>query len=280
MLSLIRDRVPVHAEAGYTLIELVVAMAIGMLVLVGLLSIVVVTLHSAQRSFTTVDATRQARTALAPIENELHSGCLGGSSTPPIQANSTGSNLVFLSYTGGGLGPRPVWHELTFSGTTLVDHTYQATPNPNYDGSGTTAAYLRGTAGPSTNLLTNVSQQLDSSGTPIPVFKYFAYAPEGTDGSGDTYYVIPDGSNTAPGGTTLLTAAPLTATGTGLSMSDANSTVEVVLNLLVGPTSENINSSQLPSVSTPVTDTISLRLTTPPDYVAAASNPTGYGPCQ
>jgi Prokaryotic N-terminal methylation motif len=279
MLSATRERMPGRAAAGYTLIELVVAMAIGMVVLVGLLSIVVVTLHSSQRAFTTVDATRQARTAVAPIENELHSGCLGGSATPPIQAGSTASSLRFLSYTGGGLSPVPVWHELTFSGTTLVDHTYQATPNPNYDGSGTTAAYLRGTAGASTTLLTNVSQQVDSTGTAIDVFQYFKYEPEGTDANNDTYYVIPDGSNMVPGGTTPLTADPLPS-GSGLSMSDANSTVEVLLNLLVGPSSENLNSQQLPSVSTPITDSISLRLTTPPDYVAAASNPTGYGPCQ
>ncbi|HEX3979401.1 MAG TPA: prepilin-type N-terminal cleavage/methylation domain-containing protein [Solirubrobacteraceae bacterium] len=280
MLTPSPERVSVPAADGYTLVELVVAMAIAMVVLVGLLSIVVVTLHSTQRVFTTVDATRQARTALAPIENELHSGCLEGSTSPPIQAGSTASNLIFLSYTGGGLNPTPVWHELTLSGTTLVDHTYQATPNPNYDGSGTTADYLPGTAGPSTTLLTNVSQQRTSAGAPIDVFQYFAYEPEGTDADGDTYYVIPDGSNPAPGSTTPLSPTPLTASGTGLAISDANTTVEVMLTLLVGPGSENLNSQQLPAVSAPVTDSISLRLTTPPDYVAAASNLAGYGPCQ
>jgi type II secretory pathway pseudopilin PulG len=280
MLTAEREHRPPVAADGFTLIELVVAMAIAIVVLMGLLSIVVMTLHQTQRAFTTVDATRQSRTALATIENELHSGCTNGSSSPPIQSLSTGSNLVFLSFYGNGTNPKPIWHELTFSGTTLVDHTYQTTANPNFDGSGSTAAYLRGAAAASTTLLTNVSQQRTIAGVAIPVFQYFAYQQAGTDSAGDTYYVVPDGSNMAPGSTTPVTASPLDASGSGLTMANANSTVEVMLSLLVGASSENLNNRQLSSVSAPVTDSISLRLTTPPDYVAAASNPTGYGPCQ
>ncbi len=274
------SRPALRSTAGFTLIELIVSMAISITVLMGLLSIVVVTLHQTQRTFTTIDATRQARAALATIENELHSGCVDGSSAAPIQAGSTGSNLVFLSYYGNAVSPTPTWHELTLSGGTLVDHTYQATPNPAYDGSGSTAAYLRGAAGPSTTLLTNVAQSRNSAGV-IPVFEYFAYTSSGvTDSAGDTYYVLPDGTNVVPGQSSPVTAAPLATPAAGLAMSDANNTAEVMLNLLVGPSSQGINNQQLTVAKAPVTDSISLRLTTPPDYVPAGTNPTGYGPCQ
>ena len=48
----------------------------------------IVTLRQTQRTFTKVDATRQARTALATIENELHSACVNGRRVP-VQAGST-----------------------------------------------------------------------------------------------------------------------------------------------------------------------------------------------
>ena len=48
-----------------------------------------------------------------------------------------------------------------------------------------------------------------------------------------------------------------------------------MINLLVGPTSENLDNSSLTSDVDPVTDAISLRLTTPPDYVPSGS---GSGP--
>ena len=80
-------RVRLGDAQGFTLIELCVAMAGGIVVMIGLLSIMIATLHQTQRTFTKVDATRQARTAIATIENELDSACVGG--VTPIQAGST-----------------------------------------------------------------------------------------------------------------------------------------------------------------------------------------------
>ena len=77
----------------------------------------------------------------------------------------------------------------------------------------------------------------------------------------------------------LLTAAPLSTTS-GLSATNANNVVEVIIKLLVGPTSANINKTNLTSADDPVTDSISLRLTTPPDNVASGSAASGFGPCQ
>jgi hypothetical protein len=254
-------------EAGFTLIELCVAMAAGTVVMFGLVGIMIVTLHQTQRTFTKVDATRQARTAIANIENELHSACIGGAT--PIQAGSDANNVDFLSFYGTSAKPTPVWHELSFDPAkhTLTDASYTVTGSGPVWGKGTLAA--------TNTLLSNVSQQ--SSGT--AVFQYFAYESAYTDAQKNSYWAIPDGSNVVPVTGAALTPDPL-PDSSGLSAANAGIAVEVLINLLVGATSADLNSSSLTAVDDPVTDAISLRLTTPPVEVAAGAAAQGFGPCQ
>jgi type II secretory pathway pseudopilin PulG len=265
-------------ESGFTLVELVVAMAMGIVVMFALSSIMIAMLHQSQRTFTRVDATRQARVALNNVDNELHSACVDGS--PPVQATSTGTTLKFLSYSGNSASPTPVWHEVTFSGGTLTDYRYAATQNPSYVSTGTGPEWQRGTAltpTASVTLLSNVSQQT-SGGSPVPVFQYFRYTLAGTDSSGDTYYTVPDGSSVNPLTGAAITINPLLVTGSGLSQDDAANTVEVLINLVAGATSENINKTGIEADS--VTDASSLRLTTPPNYLPSGKTMSGYGPCE
>jgi Tfp pilus assembly protein PilW len=270
-----------RAESGFTLVELVVAMAMGIVVMFALSSIMITMLHQSQRTFTRVDATRQARVALSNIDNALHSACVDG--TPPIQAGSTATKLIFLSYTGNAATTVPVWHELTFSGGSLTDYRYKATASPAYLATGIPPAWQRGSAltppsAASVTLLTNTSQQTDSSGA-VPVFRYFQYTRAATESSGNTYYTVADGTSVNPlTGAPITTPAPLSVTGTGLSQADSGNTVEVLISLVAGATSENINKTGIETDS--VTDAISLRLTTPPDYVPAGKPLTGYGPCE
>jgi prepilin-type N-terminal cleavage/methylation domain-containing protein len=274
MLTAVRTRLGTArpAEHGFTLVELLVSMAAGLVVLFGLVSIMIVTLHQTQRTFTTVDATRRARTALANIENELHSACIAGQA--PIEGVTAGgvtesdaSDLVFLSYFGDVANPTPIWHQLTFNSTagTLIDTTYNVT--------GTAPDWTQGTLIARTTLLTNVSQL----GT-TPVFQYYAYTAEYTDSAGNVYWIIPDGTNAVPITGTVPASAPL-STSSGLSASDAGNTVEVVINMSVGA-SGGLSNTSLTAVNDPVTDSISLRLTTPPDYVQSGATQAGYGPCQ
>ena len=142
------------SQAGFTLVELLVAMSIGLVVMFAVTGIMIVSLRQSQRTFTSVDATRQARTALATIENELHSACVNGDA--PVQPTSDGSNLNFLSYTGGAANPTPVWHVLSYSGGTLTDSVYPAV----YTATSTGHTWTQGTPRTSqTTLLTNVTQQ-------------------------------------------------------------------------------------------------------------------------
>lgn len=259
-------------QAGFTLVELLVAMSIGVIVMFAVTTIMIVSLHQTQRTFTSVDATRQARTALATIENELHSSCVDGDA--PVLATSDSNTLNFLSYTGGGANPQPVWHVLSFSGRTLTDSVYPAV----YTATTTGHSWTQGTPRTSqTTLLTNLAQQPGPGGVPVPIFQYYQYVQAPYTSGGNTYWYVPDGNTIVPGTTTTGTPS---AVGTPLSTANAASVVEVVVNLFVGPSGENLANSTLTSGFDPVTDAISLRLTTPPDYVPAGAGSASYQPCQ
>jgi type II secretory pathway pseudopilin PulG len=266
------------AVDGFTLVELLVAMATGLLVMIGATTVLFVMMRQTQRTFTRVDATRQARTAFGNIENELHSACVNGD--PPIQGiaaagtvESDANNVVFLSYTGPAANPTPVWHKLSYSATagTLTDSSYNAV----YTSSTTGQDWTQGTLLSTNVLLSNLPTQ----STTTPVFQYFAYQSVGTDASGNVYYAIPDGTTVSPLTGATITAAPLSTSG-GLSFANATSVVEVLINLLVGPSSSNLSNSSLTSVDDAVSDSISLRLTTPPDSAPSGSSSSTYGPCQ
>jgi prepilin-type N-terminal cleavage/methylation domain-containing protein len=257
------------SQSGFTLVELLVSMSIGIIVMFAVTGIMIVSLHATQRTFTSVDATRQARTALGTIENELHSACV--SSDAPVQATSDGSTLKFLSYTGGAANPGPVWHVLSYSGGALTDTAYPAV----YTATTTGHIWIQGTPGAKTTLLTNVAQQ---AGPPVvPIFKYYQYVQAYTSG-GNAYWYVPDGNTITPGTTSSHPDSPITALP--LTAATAATVVEVSLNLFVGPSGENLAKSTLTSDFDPVTDAISLRLTTPPDYVPSGSGSASYLPCQ
>jgi type II secretory pathway pseudopilin PulG len=268
MPQLVRRPRSLCAADGFTLVELLVAMACSIVIMLALTGVMIVTMDQSQNTFTREDATRQARTALANLENQLHSACVNG--TAPVQGASDGNNLAFVSYIGTSDTPQAVWHDVTYDPVnhTLTDNTSPATYVSNSTGSYWT------TAGPSTpvQLLQNV-QQLN---TGEPVFQYFGYE-SFPDANNNLYWAIPDGSTTNPLSGAALQPSPY-ATPLG---ANATKTVEVEIDMLVGPTSETLNNSNLTStLGDPVTDTVSLRLTTPPDFTPAGTSASGYGPCQ
>lgn len=256
-------------SAGFTLVELLVAMAAGMVILFALSALMIVTLHQTQRTFTRVDATRQARTALSVIENELHSACVGANA--PIQAGSTADSLVFVSFYGTSANPTPVWHQITFNASagTLVDTSYNVT--------GGAPDWVQGTYHSTNTLLTNAARLAGTT----PVFQYYAYAQAGVDAQNNTYWVVPDGTNQNPLTGAVVASAPLD-TSSGLSTDNAGSTVEVVINLSVGATSQSLNAPVSNAAGDdPVTDAISLRLTTPANDLPPNSSASDeYAPCQ
>lgn len=272
-----------RSEHGFTLPELSITMFAGTIVIGALFMILIVTLRQTQRTFTKVDASRLGRITLANIENELHSACVDGGTdgNPPIQGVTNGvvesdaNNLVFLSFYGTSATPQPTWHKITFnaaSGGTLMETVYPV--------AGTSPNWTQGSPAISTRtLLTNVAQQTVGSPpnqTKVPVFQYYAYAPF-TDSNGMQEMAIPDGTNAMAGG--AMPNSPLVTTN-GLSSTDADNTVEVVISLSVGVSAGSDHATLLHAVDAQVSDGISLRLTTPPNYLGAGVTTDQYGPCR
>ncbi len=241
------------SEAGFTLIELMVAMVAGVVVLLALGTIMDVALRETTRSFTLVDATERARPIFEGVENQLHSGCFADEETP-IQVGSGPNALIFMNASGNSATPTAMWNEIDYNPaptSTLTESTYTTT----YSVVNGEPNWARGSLVSSKILLTNVTR----NGT-TPVFQYFAYqtAP-GTDAGGNQYEVLPDGTSPIPGTSTTV-YNPL-APGTTLSSAQAATAAEVMINLTVGPAGRANENTNLANTGQSVSDIITFRFT-------------------
>jgi hypothetical protein len=259
------------SEQGFTLVELLVVLLAGIVVMGALFTILEVTLHQTTRTFSRVDATQRARTTFESIESNLHSACVAAG-VSPIQAQSSGTSLIFISQYGNAASVTPVEHQITFSasGGTLTDATYAVSGGsaPNWTFSSTALT--------NTTLLTNVAL----SGT-TPVFQYFNYQQPTnagvayTDASGNPYMMLLDGTSAVPGTSTIPTAAPLS---TPLSTTNAAQAAEVSITLVVGPTPGVSNqNTTLSDANETVTNSVILRLTPAANHVGPGNT---FNPCQ
>ncbi len=264
-------------EAGFTLVELLVAVAAAGVIVLALFTLLNTTLQQTSRTFSQVNASQSARTATEDIEDELHSACLS-SGMAPIQASSDGSDLYFISQYGSSgsnadaATPTPVEHKIVYSSSakSLTDNIYAATGS-----SGSTWTFST-TPSQTRVLLTNV-QAVGST----PMFQYFAYSEPMsgstpyTDSAGNTYEMIQDGINYVPGTTIQPAAAPL---ATPLNSTNAGTAVEVLMTFVVGPNSNggSLVETNLSNVGATVQDQIVLRLTPPANH---AGNGATFTPC-
>jgi hypothetical protein len=193
-----------------TLVELVVAMATGMVIFGGLTMVVMATMHQTTRTANRVHATQEARLVLQRVVTELHSSCVAVD-VAPIQANSDGNSISYIFQTGSGAALTPVVHKVFLSGTVLKMSTYQAT-------SGSTPQWtFSETASSTQTLMTNV-------------------APATSGGSIFTYYSFSGGS---------ISSTPLSVPLTSTSAAKA---VQVNIALKVSPPGEPIASPKGPAV--------------------------------
>jgi hypothetical protein len=87
-------------ERGSSMVELLVGMAMGMIVLVGLSMVIIATLHGNARVDARVEATQNARLTVGRIVEQLHSACLSPRIIP-IKESSTATKLVFVHSARG-----------------------------------------------------------------------------------------------------------------------------------------------------------------------------------
>jgi Tfp pilus assembly protein PilW len=211
-------------ERGTTIVELLVGMAMGMIVLVGLTMVIITTLHGTARVDARVEATQNARLTLSRIVEQLHSACIAPQ-IAPVKEGSSKTTLVFWHAAGGeghAVTPVPVKSEIKLEedGTLRqVDKAVTGTINGEY-------AFT--SVGTSRTLLSHVSAPPGGA-----VFRYYSY------------------ENGA------LSSTPL---ATPLTKSKAEQTVYVKVSLVAEPASNPVGDA---SAAAAVSDSATLRLTPP-----------------
>jgi Tfp pilus assembly protein PilW len=224
-------------ERGTTIIELLVGMAMGTVVMMGLSIMIIVTLHGNARVDARVEATDNARVAVAQITEELHSACVSPQ-IAPVQENSTGNSLVFWHAATGeatAVAPNPVKSKITYSGGKLTQTDYALTggTSPHW-------TFELETAGKTRTLLTNVAPATGSS----TVFSYEKYE---------------NGS-----------FVPVPATATSELKEKATTVIVVKVGLTASPKSTPVRDA---GAAATVRDSATLRLTPPAFEGSAAAVP-------
>lgn len=194
-------------ERGFSLVELVVSIAAGMVVLLGIFALFDVTSSNSARIAARVEANQRAKPVMQRLMNDLHSACIGRG-IPPVLVGSTPTELRFQSQTGQAVNPTPDRHVVTYANGSLSERVFVAT-------SGQAPTWTFSTT-PIENrvLITDVGPA-----TPTPLF---------------TYYAADAGA---------LSTTPLT---TPLSAVDAARTVQVKVNFLAEPSNTPVDDANAP----------------------------------
>lgn len=271
-------------ESGFTLIEMLSSLIAASVVMTAIVVVTSVALNQSTRVYTKVDASERAMGKLEQLENDLHSACVVDNE-PPIQLGSDSSDLEFISYFGDASSPTSatlnangsitngmIWHDLVYANGTLTDYIYTV--------AGTAPNYAEGTPLTTNNtgiqILTNVSQNGSN-----PVFQYFAYQEVSngsggyySDGAGNPYEMLVDGTTPVPGTNIIPTANPLS---TPLTSTTVLTAAEVTITLMVGPEGDRGENTSLSDAGVPITDSVVFRLTPPANHVETGAT---FDPCQ
>lgn len=162
-----RRRLDIREQRGTTMVEVLVATATGLVVLSALTMVIVVTLHGSARVSARVEATQQARIAVARIVEQLHSACVAPK-IAPVRADSGGNSVRFFraeADESAAVAPQPTLTEIRLEGGALTQTEYEVTGSaPNWAETSTVAS------GPRT-LVSGISPVAPSES----IFSYHSY---------------------------------------------------------------------------------------------------------
>ncbi len=223
---------PIADERGFTLVEMLVGMVIGIAVLGGVVTLVTVTARSSGRISERVAADQVARPMVQRVMTELHSACISPG-LAPILPGSTGSSISFIHGTGAEVAPTPVKRTISLSGGDLGDAVYAKT-------GGTAPDWTFASSPTSTYLLLSRVGTIGST----PLFRYYAYE---NGAISDTPLPVPLSSDDAA--RTVEVAMSLTVSpATSATSAEAGTPIELTNSALVrfSPSNEDTEQAGLP----------------------------------
>lgn len=221
-------------ERGTTIVELLVGMAMGMIVLVGLTMVIITTLHGTARVDARVEATQNARLTVSRIMEQLHSACIAPQ-IAPIKEGSSKTKLIFWHAAGGeghAVTPVPVKSEISYESNGSLRQVDKAETGI------VSGEYVFETAGKASTLISHVSPP--SGGA---VFSYYNYEHGALSSS---------------------------ALETPLSKTNAEQTILVKVALTAEPATNPVGDARAAAT---VSDSATLRLTPPSFSESAAASP-------
>jgi prepilin-type N-terminal cleavage/methylation domain-containing protein len=117
----------VRDESGFTLVELLVAMTIGVVVLFASFMLVDASTPLAQKTQDRVDAAQRGRLAMEIIGAELRSQVCMPGAVPPIMPTVSDADDVWFYGNNQDQDSLPQKHHIYLQGTTLREDTWQGT---------------------------------------------------------------------------------------------------------------------------------------------------------
>lgn len=246
-----------RAEAGFTLMELIAGLAIGLVVSFATFAIIETTVHGQRRIADRVDAAQRGRTAVERLILELHSGCVSPSVSPILASangvNSDAWNVVFVSGMGSGATLNPVEHVLSLSGGTLLDTSYpQLTKVPAL---APTDWRFSATASGQHVLLTNIAAQYSPVGG-TRIFQYYGYQNPANPQANSlqnaaamtTPLVATNGAANQDATVAMVTIALRVGPTSGSTVADRSQTLSDGVVLRLSPASEGSDTVNVPCV--------------------------------
>jgi prepilin-type N-terminal cleavage/methylation domain-containing protein len=267
-----RARHRLACERGFSLIEMLVALAAGIVVTTAMGAIVVTSVHFGSSTADRIDANQQGRVAMERITQALYSACVSNLAAPVISNGATGpvgnpavsdgTHLWFYSaippssaagstgptgsIVGDGANINPYLVEIYLSNGALLETAYPWASGTAPAPANTNPWSFDWTKPYSSTLLAHVAQSVNSVNQPQPIFQYFGY--------------------TSPVGT--LSSTPYSVSPS-LGATDSSTTAEVSISFRALP-SDNWNANNRGS---DLTDSVVLRLTPASSDANAANAP-------
>jgi prepilin-type N-terminal cleavage/methylation domain-containing protein len=159
----------VRDERGFTLIEMVISMVIGVIVILAAYTVLDASSSLGKRTQDRVDAAQRGRLAMDVIGSELRSQvCLPGA-VPPMAAGATPTDFTFYSNLGDQNSP-PQKRRLYVQNGAIKEQTWTGT----YSGSGTSLT-VNWAATPTSKVLVDPVAQVATPLGPTPYFRFWGF---------------------------------------------------------------------------------------------------------